>query len=65
MNTLDFAAFDVNELAVLDATDAVALPDMGASVVIIFANYTPDGEEILTEDTLNGSGSLSTSSSCC
>jgi len=37
---------------------------MGASIVIIIT-YTPDGEEILTEDTLNGSGSLSTSSSCC
>ncbi|KRB75295.1 MULTISPECIES: hypothetical protein [unclassified Kitasatospora] len=65
---VDFAAFDVNELAVLDANDAVALPDMGASVIIIFG-YTEDGEEILTEDTLNnadaGSGSLSTSSSCC
>jgi hypothetical protein len=63
---VDFAAFDVNELAVLDANDAVALPDMGASVIIIIG-YTEDGEEILTEDTLNnvGSGSLSTSSSCC
>ncbi|MFD7731862.1 hypothetical protein ACFV6F_15925 [Kitasatospora phosalacinea] len=65
---VDFAAFDVNELAVLDANDAVALPDMGASVIIIIS-YTEDGEEILTEDSLNteaaGSGSLSTSSSCC
>ncbi|MEY2248246.1 hypothetical protein ACN6K9_003983 [Streptomyces sp. SAS_267] len=63
---VDFAAFDVNELAVLDANDAVALPDMGASVIIIIG-YTEDGEEILTEDTFNndGSGSLSTSSSCC
>jgi hypothetical protein len=64
MNAVDFASFDVNELGVLDATDAVALPDMGASFVVIIA-YTPDGDEILTEDTLNGSGSLSTSSSCC
>ncbi|AUG81636.1 hypothetical protein CFP65_7030 [Kitasatospora sp. MMS16-BH015] len=63
-NAVDFAAFDVNELAVLDAKDAVALPEMGASVLFIF-NYTEDGEEILTEDTLNGSGSASTSSSCC
>ncbi|HWB38174.1 MAG TPA: hypothetical protein VHA75_19315 [Rugosimonospora sp.] len=62
--TVDFASFDVNELGVLDATDAVALPDMGASIVIIIVE-TPDGQEILTEDTLNGSGSLSTSSSCC
>ncbi|WP_328672833.1 hypothetical protein [Streptomyces sp. NBC_00328] len=63
---VDFAAFDVNELAVLDANDAVALPDMGASVIIIIS-YTEDGEEILTEDSLSidGSGSLSTSSSCC
>ena len=65
MNTaVDFASFDVSELAVLDATDAVALPDMGASFVVVIL-YTPDGEEILAEDTLNGSGSLSTSSSCC
>ncbi|MCI4061349.1 hypothetical protein ACFO0M_15420 [Micromonospora mangrovi] len=62
--TLDFGSFDVSELAVLDATDAVALPDMGASVIIIIAD-TPDGEEILSEDPLNASGSASTSSSCC
>ncbi|AUG81638.1 hypothetical protein CFP65_7031 [Kitasatospora sp. MMS16-BH015] len=63
-NAVDFAAFDVNELAVLDAKDAVALPEMGASVLFIFA-YTEDGEEVLTEDSLNASGSASTSSSCC
>jgi hypothetical protein len=61
---LDFASFDINELGVLDATDAVALPDMGASVIIVVPN-SPDGDEILTEDSLNASGSLSTSSSCC
>ncbi|MFF2042836.1 hypothetical protein ACFVVX_20635 [Kitasatospora sp. NPDC058170] len=61
---VDFAAFDVNELGVLDANDAVALPDMGASVIIVIP-FTEDGEEILTEDALNGSGSASTSSSCC
>ncbi|WP_457031024.1 hypothetical protein [Kitasatospora sp. P5_F3] len=63
---VDFAAFDVNELAVLDANDAVALPDMGASIVFVWS-FTEDGEEILTEDALNNtpSASASTSSSCC
>ncbi|MEV7771782.1 hypothetical protein [Kitasatospora sp. NPDC086791] len=61
---VDFGSFDINELSVLDANDAVALPDMGASFVVVVL-YTEDGEEILTEDSLNGSGSLSTSSSCC
>ena len=61
--TADFATFDIAELDVLDATDAVALPDMGASFVIIILNNTADGDEVLGDDVLNGSGSLSTSSS--
>lgn len=64
MSNIDFAAFDVNELEVLDVQDGVALPDMGASAIIIYPTFTPDGEEILGEADLNGiSGSLSTS--CC
>ena len=63
MNEIDFAAFDVNELEVLDTQDGVALPDMGASVVIIYPTFTPDGEEVLGEADLSISGSLSTS--CC
>ncbi|WP_037914258.1 hypothetical protein [Actinacidiphila yeochonensis] len=60
--SIDFGAFDVTELEVLEAGDGVALPDMGASIVVIVA-ATPDGEEILGEADLGVSGSLSTS--CC
>jgi hypothetical protein len=63
---VDFASFDVSELEVLDAADAVALPDMGASSVVIIVWETPDGDEVLAETDLEldgGSGSLSTS--CC
>jgi hypothetical protein len=60
--SIDFASFDIAELDVLDSTDAVALPEMGASFIIIFAN-TEDGDEVLGDDALNGSGSASTSSS--
>lgn len=64
--SIDFASFDIAELDVLDSTDAVALPEMGASfgIIIIIAN-TEDGDEVLGDDALNlsGSGSVSTSSS--
>ena len=64
MSNIDFASFDVNELEVLDVEDGVALPEMGASIIIIYPAYAPDGEEVLGEADLNGiSGSLSTS--CC
>jgi hypothetical protein len=62
MSTVDFASFDVSELSVLDVTDAVALPDMGASIIVVIP-FTPDGEEVLGENDLAASGSLSTS--CC
>ncbi|MFE4972632.1 hypothetical protein ACFRAR_10970 [Kitasatospora sp. NPDC056651] len=62
--SIDFGAFDVTELEVLEAGDGVALPDMGASIIIVYPTVTPDGEEVLGEADLNGiSGSLSTS--CC
>jgi hypothetical protein len=63
MNGIDFASFDVNELEVLDVADGIALPEMGASIIVIFPDFTPDGEEVLGEADLNISGSLSTS--CC
>jgi len=59
--TADFATFDIAELDALDATDAIALPDMGASIIFVF--NTDDGDEILGDDVLNGSVSVSTSSS--
>jgi hypothetical protein len=62
MNNVDFASFDVSELSVLDVTDAVALPDMGASVIVVIP-FAPDGDEVLGEQDLGWSGSLSTS--CC
>ena len=61
--SIDFASFDVAELDVLDSADAVALPEMGASFPIIIVYNTEDGDEILGDDMLGGSGSLSTSSS--
>ena len=62
--SIDFASFDVAELDVLDSADAVALPEMGASFVIIVVYNTEDGDEILGDDmALGGSGSASTSSS--
>ena len=61
MSAHEFASFDVNEIEVLNATDAVALPDMGASFVVIIPGI--DGDDLVTEQDLSGSGSLSTS--CC
>jgi hypothetical protein len=61
MTTTEFATFDVAELDALDATDAVALPDMGASILFVW--NTDDGDEVLGDDVLNGSVSVSTSSS--
>jgi hypothetical protein len=63
MTTTEFATFDIAELDALDAADAVALPDMGASFIIIVLDNTEDGDEVLGDDVLNASGSLSTSSS--
>jgi hypothetical protein len=63
-NAVDFASFDVTELDVLDSADAVALPEMGASIVIVILD-TPDGDEVLTEQDLELSGSGSLSTSCC
>ncbi len=63
-NAVDFASFDVTELEVLDSADAVALPEMGASIVIVILD-TPDGDEVLTEQDLELSGSGSLSTSCC
>ena len=62
MTAINFASFEVSELEVLNSADAVALPDLGASSVIIILN-TPEDDDVLTEQDLSGSGSLSTS--CC
>ncbi len=66
--SIDFATFDISELTVLDATDAVGLPEMGASVIIetSAASYTPELDDMLGD--IGGQvaiSSSSSSSSCC
>lgn len=46
--SIDFAQFNVADLDVLDGTDAVALPDMGASFVV--ASNTDDADDALGQD---------------
>lgn len=61
--SLDFATFDISELTVLDATDAMGLPEMGASV--IFESYTPELDDMLGDIGAVSISSSSSSSSCC
>ncbi|MFC1414776.1 thiopeptide-type bacteriocin [Streptacidiphilus sp. N1-12] len=61
--SVDFAVFNLTELAVLDATDAVAMPEMGASYKAAFVEDMDDliGEGAEDNVTL----CCSSSSSCC
>jgi len=63
--SIDFAMFNLTELAVLDATDAVGLPEMGASAL---AAYVEDLDDLLGTETVAASSCCSStcsSSSCC
>jgi hypothetical protein len=61
-DTIDFASFDVSELAVLEVADAIGLPEMGASISL----YVPDMEDMIG-DVASGAtaGCCSCSSTCC
>jgi hypothetical protein len=61
-DTIDFASFDVSELAVLEVADAIGLPEMGASIQL----YVPDMDDMIG-DVASGaaSGCCSCSSCCC
>jgi hypothetical protein len=68
--SIDFATFDISELTVLDATDALGLPEMGASVIIESPSptptYTPELDDMLGD--IGGQATISSSSSsssCC
>jgi hypothetical protein len=60
--TVDFAVFDLTELAVLDATDAVALPEMGASTDTLLVE---DMDDLISGGTLDDSYCCSSSTCCC
>jgi hypothetical protein len=63
--SFDFAMFNLTELAVLDSTDAVGLPEMGASYN---AKYVEDLDDLLGTETVPASSCCSSccsSSSCC
>lgn len=58
--TVDFAEFDISELKVLDAPDALGLPEMGASIEI---NYVNEMDDVLGDA---GPGAVEAGScSCC
>lgn len=68
--SVDFATFNITELEVLDASDAIALPEMGAS----YTSSGPGSNFVEDMDDLIGEGasadltlccSSSSSSSCC
>jgi len=65
--SVDFATFDISELTVLDSTDAMGLPEMGASVIIETASssvsYTPELDDMLGD--IGADYAVSSSSSCC
>ncbi|MEV4613091.1 thiopeptide-type bacteriocin [Kitasatospora sp. NPDC049258] len=63
--SVDFAAFDIEDLLVLDINDAVALPEMGASIII--NNFVDDAEGMVDETQMSmvDTVSISSSSSCC
>jgi len=60
--SVDFAVFDLTELAVLDATDAVALPEMGASSA---AAFVQDMDELISGVAADNSYCCSSSTCCC
>ncbi|MBN0048027.1 hypothetical protein JS756_28735 [Streptomyces actuosus] len=60
----EFAAFDLEDLKVLDVNDAVALPEMGASIIINNAEFVDDAEDVVDGAALDAA-SISSSSSCC
>ena len=63
--SVDFAMFNLTELAVLDADDAVAMPEMGASYK---AKFVEDMDDLIGEsnqDNVILCCSSSSSSSCC
>jgi hypothetical protein len=62
VDTQDFASFDVRELAVLDVTDAIGLPEMGASIEI---SYVPDLDDMIGDVASGASAGCSCSSTCC
>jgi hypothetical protein len=58
----DFAEFDVAELKVLDAQDALGLPQMGASIEVDL--FVTELDEALG-DTEPGAVSVGSCSCCC
>ena len=63
--SVDFAMFNLTELAVLESTDSVAMPEMGASYS---EKFTEDMDDLIGEtaqDDLVLCCSSSSSSSCC
>ena len=61
--SVDFATFDISELTVLDATDAVGLPEMGASFII--SAYTPELDDLLGDVGADVAVSCSSATCCC
>jgi hypothetical protein len=62
IDTTNFASFDVSELAVLDVTDAIGLPEMGASIDL---DYVPDIDDMIGDVASGASAGCSCSSTCC
>ncbi|HEY3954517.1 MAG TPA: hypothetical protein VGM53_14165 [Streptosporangiaceae bacterium] len=62
--TVNFAEFDIAELKVLDARDALGLPEMGASVEV---NYVQEMDDLLgdADDMAVAAGSCSCCCCCC
>ena len=63
--SVDFATFNVTELAVLDSTDAMGMPEMGSSMN---AKFTEDMDDLIGEGADMASSCCSSccsSSSCC
>lgn len=65
--SVDFATFDISELTVLDATDAMGLPEMGASIVVEMPGsmYTPELDDMLGDIGADVAVSCSSSTCCC
>ena len=62
--SVDFATFNVTELAVLDSSDAVGMPEMGSSVG---ERFTEDMDDLIGEGTDMAASCCSSccSTSCC
>ena len=60
--TVNFADFDVAELEVLQASDALGLPEMGASIIV---EYVDDVDNVLGDTGLNVDGGSSCCCCCC